>query len=157
MGRPKLNCLIIGAGATRREGWKTLDANPAREPDFLGTIPPLPAEVKEALWDEVEWIHGVTSLYPWEARDVLQELHRAMAPGGKLIMEQPNFDICCGFRKVASFFGDPTTENPLHMNRWSYNPESLTALLVECGFGPIELFPAQHHSPNRDFRIEAIA
>lgn len=148
-----MNRLMLCAGPVRRTGWKTLDANPRHEPDYLASIPPLPSDVSGQLWDEIEWIHGIASFYPWEAKDLLGELAAVLSSGGKLILEQPDF------RKASAreewLFGDPAFRNPLHMNRWAYSPDSLTALLMETGFVQVDILAARHHSPARDFRAEA--
>jgi len=144
---------MIGAGPHRREGWKTLDGDPVRGGDFVAMIPPLPDGVKAIQWDEIEWIHGVTSLYPWDAEQVLRELLDVLRPEGKLVLEQP--DYMKARDNVAHVFGDPDPQNPLIMNRWAYTPETLTALLQEVGFTRVEVLPARHHFPARDFRIEA--
>lgn len=144
---------MIGAGVHRRSGWKTLDADPKRGGDFLARIPPLPEAVKKIQWDEIEWIHGITSLYPWDAEQVLLEVIQVLVPDGKLVLEQPNYERARF--QVEHVFGDPTLRNPLIMNRWAYTPESLTALLLQTGFSRVDVMTAEHHCPARDFRIEA--
>lgn len=147
------NCLIIGPGIHRRDGWMTLDADPANKPDFLGTIPPFPSDLKAIRWDEIEWIHGVTSLHPWEAKEALTEIYEMLAPGGRLTLEQPDFDKAK--HRPEWLFGDPAFKNPLHMNRWSWRPDALKELLSLCGFSKMAVLAAKHHFPERDFRIEA--
>jgi predicted SAM-dependent methyltransferase len=148
-----MNCLMIGAGIGRREGWKTLDANPRREPDYLAMIPPLPAGVKAIVWDEIEWVHGITSLYQWDAEAVIKEIHAALAPGGKLILEQPDFSKAIA--RVDWIFGDPALKDPLHMNKSGWTRNSLAQLLQVAGFSKIHIMRAHYHLPERDFRIEA--
>ena len=145
---------MLCAGVTRRAGWKTLDASPERGADYIATIPPLPEEVKATKWDEIDWIHGIAALYPWQAEEALREIRGVLAPDGKLVLEQPDLSRCS---TVEWIFGDPTSRDPLHMNRWGYTPISLTGLLLRLGFGRIEVLPAQHHHPERDFRVEAYA
>jgi hypothetical protein len=148
-----MNRLLLCAGIHRRQGWLRLDADPRCEPDFVASIPPLPTVVKLMHWDEIEWIHGVTSLYPWDAKTALAELYAVLVPGGKLVLEQPDFSTAID--RPEWLFGDPSHRDPLIMNRWSYTPNSLSLLLLEAGFGRIDVLPAQHHMPARDFRIEA--
>jgi hypothetical protein len=146
--------LMLGSGIFRRQGWLTLDVNPEHNADFIKAIPPVPDEVKAIRWEELEWIHGVTYLYPWDANSVLEDLAKIIRPGGRLILEQPNFEIAKA--TVAGVFGNAEhIKNPLLMNRWAYTPESLEELLFDCGFKIVEVMPAQHHIPGRDFRIEA--
>lgn len=135
-----------------REGWKTLDAvHPA---DFQCSIPPLPAAAKVDL-EEVELIHGIGSFYPWEAEALLREIYDALRPRGRLVLEQPDFDVVCRKQDLMGIYGDPSLKEQLHMNRWAYTPHSLRQLLRSVGFENIEHKPAQHHDPMRDFRMEA--
>ena len=125
----------------------------AKGGDFTAMIPPLPPGVKAMVWDEVEWIHGVTSFYPWVAERVLREIYEVLGPSGKLALEQPDLDKAKS--RVEWLFGDPVPRDTLHMNRWAYTPATLTQMLKEVGFSHVELLPAQFHYPDRDFRLEA--
>lgn len=148
------NRLMLCPGIFWREGWKCLDAFKRPHIDYPATIPPLPAEVKAIQWDEIEWVHGITSLYPWEAKDILPELLAVLKPGGKLVLEQPNFEHTRV--SVPMVFGNAEDQrDPLLMNKWAYRPEDLTELLRQTGFSRVEILPAQHHVPSRDFRVEA--
>lgn len=135
----------------RRTGWKTLDASRVYGADYIAAIPPLPEEVKAVQWEEIEWVHGITSLYPWQAREVLSEIKSILAPEGRLVLEQPDIRLCSTPQWI---FGDPSSTDPLHMNHWGYTPISLTWLLYATGFSRVSVLPAQHHFPERDFRIE---
>ena len=147
-----MNRLILCAGETRRDGWTTVDASSDHFPDFLATIPPLPIDVICKQWDEVELVHGITSFYPWEAKTLLREIREVLAPGGKLVLEQPDFGKC---DRLEWIFGDPKPQNPLHMVHWAYTPNSLEALVRDSGFEHCRQMEAQYHMPSRDFRIEA--
>jgi hypothetical protein len=152
---------MLCAGMTKREGWLTLDSNPANTPDILDTIPPLPEQVLSEKWDEIEWIHGIGSLHTWEAKEVLGQIQRILNPNGLLVLEQPNLisvarEILYDPSKTWWMFGDPTHRNPAMMNRWCYSPASLTEMLKEFGFSRVSVFDAQHHgATKRDFRVEA--
>lgn len=142
------------AGRMRRPGWKTLDADERASPDFLARIPPLPDGVASQKWDEIEWIHGITSVYPWEAEQLLVEIKNVLIPNGRLVLEQPDFAKA---DRIEWIFGDPASRNPLIMNRWAYTPESLTGMLMAAGFQNVVVMPAEHHIRERDFRVEATA
>ena len=152
-----MNRLSIMAGITgRREGWKTLDCKTGA--DYVALVPPLPWQIRDQDWDEIELIHGIGQLYPWDAETLLKEIRAILKPDGVLILEQPNM----GFLLVGAvgaplewIYGDPSLKDPLHMVKWGYSPQSLSALLSFCGFTRQELKPALHHIPARDFRIEA--
>lgn len=151
---------MLCAGTTRGEGWHTLDCNPNNGPNFLAAIPPLPKAVMLVKWDEIELIHGITSFYPWEARQLLIEIRGVLAQGGKLVLEQPDLNYVCDAIAIGSgtvdwLFGDPQFWNPAHMNKWAYSPRSLAELLEACGFSHVLRTSALHHNPTRDFRMEA--
>jgi hypothetical protein len=147
--------LLLMSGIHHPEGWTTLDANPANKPDILATIPPLPPNkvFQYAKWDHIEWIHGITSLYPWAAETVLKEICYSLSRRGLLVLEQPNYLMCT--TNLQWVFGDPEPCDPLHMNKWAYTPRQLKELVTFCGFTRVEILPAQHHNPARDFRLEA--
>ncbi len=147
-----MNRLSIMAGVTgHREGWKTLDCKPGA--DYVALVPPLPREVRSQQWDEIELIHGIGQLYPWDGEALLKEIRAILKPDGVLILEQPNFVIASSEPEWT--YGDPGPRDPLHMVKWGYSPQSLCELLSFCGFTRQELKPAQYHVPARDFRIEA--
>jgi hypothetical protein len=153
---------MLCPGGIRREGWQTVDADPrskagvgypaSTSPDFVACIPPLPDSVRAFQWQDIEWIHGITSLYPWQAAEVLKEIREILAPGGAFVLEQPDISKCYG--NMRWIFGDPSPKDSLYMNHWGYTPESLSAILMEAGFNHIEVLEAKHHFPERDFRIQ---
>lgn len=147
-----MNRLMLCAGQTRREGWKTLDAKGSA--DFTAVIPPLPPEVQRVEWDEIEWVHGISSLHKWDAIQALKEIHGVLRDGGKVVLEQPDFNeaIKGGPEWV---FGDSSHFNKWIMNRSGWTPHSLAETLQQIGFKSIQVLEAQYHVPSRDFRVEA--
>lgn len=153
-----MNRLMLCAGTTKREGWKTLDCNGIHMPDYIATLPAIPDTVRKVEWDEIELIHGITSFHLWEAWQLLREIHLCLAVGGKLVLEQPNLEYILAFNRPVRLewlFGDPLLKNPAHMNKWAYSPSSLGAMLTKCGYQDLAFKEAQHHNLLRDFRVEA--
>ncbi len=166
-----MNCLTIAAGPDRRSGWKTLDANPANEPDFVASVPPLPEAVRLVSWDEIELIHGIEHFFAWDAAALLREIHEVLRPDGLLTLEQPNIEFCArvllglenlpygspGQFDMWGLYGDPNHRNPLMGHHWGYTPRTLAEALIAAGFNRDKIVqqPARHHRPGRDFRIEA--
>jgi hypothetical protein len=163
--------LSIGCGAQRRPDWITLDADPKVYPDYLADVPPLPDEIRAMQWEEVEMIHFIEHLFPWDAAELLRQVHECLIPGGRLVLEQPDIRFAAGVLAglipplpgtvagqcgMWAFYGDPTHKNPLFGHRWGYTPDTLSEVLVKAGFNPenISVLPALYHLPGRDFRIE---
>ncbi len=155
-----MNKLLLLSGADKREGWKTLDANPNNTPDIVAEIPPLPPEVTSQKWDEIECIHGINVIYPWQTEELLPELHAVMAPDGVLIIEVPNIvkatERFLKERNLLRFiFGDPSTKDGPSMVKWGFTPDTLEAAVRRAGFKHVKIGQALHHLASRDFRLEA--
>ncbi len=155
--------LEIGAGATRRPGFLTLDADPATSPDIVadaGKIPLADDDVTELVainvLEHVEWS---------DVRRTLAEWGRVVRAGGTLEIHVPDIDF------VPAFFrdNDPAWNSPAVIgtqpydageDRWAYinhfvmstaggpgganrhrsifNLRTLTMLLCEIGCEKIE-------------------
>lgn len=152
-----MNRLMLCAGTTKREGWKTLDTNGKSNPDYWFHIPPLPRVVTDQKWDEIELIHGITSFYPWEAEQLLREIHGVLTDGGILVLEQPDLGYILSAARfnINWVFGDPRFKNPAHMNKWAYTMKGLTSIVQNVGFKVSQIEPAQYHDLQRDFRLVA--
>jgi SAM-dependent methyltransferase len=123
--------------------------------------------------DEILAVHVVEHFWRWEVVDILKEWHRVLKPGGKLILECPNFETACkeflkdpdkysssgkdGQRTMWVFYGDPAWRDPLMIHRWGYTPRSLAKLMHEVGFIQLKKEPAQFKLREpRDMRITGI-
>lgn len=157
----------IGAGRHRRDGWTTLDADQAVDPDIVATVPPLPESCRGA--DVFRMIHVFEHFFLWEARALLAECHDKLAPAGRLVIECPNLDSAIAALSGASgrpkrqwgywvLYGDPGHKNPLYGHRWGWTPETLTAELKSAGFLAENIKPERprYHVPERDMRIVAV-
>lgn len=155
-----------------RNGWVTLDADPKSGADHIAQIPPLPPAIKAQRWDMVELIHGIEHFYRWDAKALLLEVRQVLAPGGKLILEQPDIFKCAQVITgevlieneaqrwrlgEGGIFGDSRPHRPYMDHKYGYTPQTLRKLLVECGFQDeliVEETP-RYHIPRRDFRLVA--
>lgn len=152
---PKYLSLMAGVHLSTEPDWCTHDCKGPH--NFVCRVPPLSPQIRAIQWDVIEWIHGINALYPWDGEQLLREIREVMKPGGKLIIEAPDFDkmLLRPSRPVEWFFGDPGTKDPNNMAKWAYSPSSLGKLLLDCGYSRYEVKSAQTHIPERDFRIEA--
>ncbi len=150
--------------------FKTHDGMPEFGTDYVATLPPLPAEIMERQWDEIYLIHGIEHFYLWDAMILLSNMHEALAPGGLLVLEQPNVRTCAevflGLKKpmtrieehsgIGGIYGGPT---PFLAHKYGWTPESLTEACISVGFSPEKVKSgngiAHPCAYGRDFRIEA--
>lgn len=154
--------LNIGAGNKRPPGWISIDADGAADVTCDFTSIPLP----DGCADEAMAIHVIEHVHRWEAPAVLREWMRLLVPGGRLILELPDFKKCC--IAVANgaphqmgkqgIYGDHSSSNPLMMHKWGWTPDELSQVLREVGFIKIRECDPQFHGKrkHRDMRLEAI-
>lgn len=117
-------------------------------------------------------VHFIEHLPVWQAEQLLAECYEALAPGGMLILEQPDIAYAArvllneiepphgepGQFDMWALYGDPTHQDELMLHRWGYTPDTLTEMVAKCGFSSeeISIKPAMYHVPARDFRLEAV-
>lgn len=106
-------CLSAGLNATHGDGIGHLETVPT------GSVAAISA------------FHVIEHLHFDELHRFAVAAHRALMPGGKLLLETPN---CLNLQVGASsFWLDPTHLSPVH-------PEQLRFLLDHVGFGAVDLF-----------------
>lgn len=154
--------LNIGAGKKRFQGWVSLDID--GNADINSDVRKI--DLPDACLDEAMAIHVLEHIHRWEAPDALREWYRLLKPGGKLILELPDFAKCC--KNVVrglpenmgrqGIFGDRSLKNPLMMHAWGWTPEEVDEELRLAGFIKIRQAPTQHHGKrqDRDMRLEAL-
>lgn len=114
----------------------------AEEGDLFETL----AAVEEGSLAGVVSFHVVEHLPPESLDRLVRLAHRALAPGGLLILETPNpLSLVVAAR---NFWLDPTHRRPVH-------PESLRLSFELAGFDPVERlelspFPEAEHLPEID-------
>ncbi len=164
--------LNIGSGKRQIEGYRNVDAVKRPNVDIVAPAHNIPQIGKGQVTD-IAAIHVWEHFYRWECDAVIREWKRLLAPGGRLVLELPNFRKCCeNFLKAPDqivkhpdqltywgIYGDPRDQDPYMTHRWGWTPETLTAFLEENGFVEVVEVPTQFHVVGREFRdmrIEAV-
>jgi SAM-dependent methyltransferase len=152
------------------EGYTNVDApsNHSKiKPDVECDLRDLPFADDSA--DEILSVHVIEHFWRWEVRDVLYEWVRVLKPRGRMVIECPNLISACqeflkdpnhhgdgpdGQKTMWVFYGDPKWKDPLMVHRWGYTPNTLGALMDECGLTDLVQEPAQFKLKEpRDMRI----
>jgi len=81
--------LDLGCGVLKKEGYVSMDWDPAYKPDLVHDLNVLPYPFERNSFDLVEAFHVLEHLdRPF---DVMREIHRILKPGGRLIIKTPHF------------------------------------------------------------------
>lgn len=161
----KLNLvkLNLGCGHRKIEGYVGVDANAKTSAcDLACDLRTLPHE--DGSVEEIIAVHVIEHFYLWEVQPLLAEWRRVLAPGGKLILEQPDIAKAAMLylRNPAdkgymfAFYGDPGQRDERMCHHWGWTPATLGRELKLAGFRDPTHKPAQFKRPERDFRVEAI-
>ena len=141
--------LNIGCGNWRPEGYTTYDMYDYTA-DVQGDARKLPYPDNSI--EEILASHLLEHFHFRESFDVLSEWKRVLIPGGKLILEVPNFQEAC--RKFTEdptsrmdlypqIFGQPWLLGQAHL--FGYIPEQLLWTLQTVGFRDIIRTPPQRY------------
>lgn len=124
-----------------------------------------PLNLKDECASELHSYHFIEHVYHWEVGSVLEEWHRLLQAGGKLILELPNIEAAAknlihGMDDqmcMWPFYGDPGHKDVYMCHRWGYTPDTISKLLKQHGFREIQILKPRTHGArsNRDMRVEA--
>lgn len=83
--------LDIGSGRKRHRGYKTIDIEEYAKPDYLGDFRNMSFEDI----DEIRTHHLLEHFSRKETLNILKQWHSWLKPGGKIIIETPDFENIC--------------------------------------------------------------
>lgn len=144
--------LHLGSGPTRLPGWINIDAYPAEL--SLDLRWGLPFEANSA--DYVFMSHVFEHFYyPDESSGVLQEIHRVLAPGGRVRIVVPDIELC-----IQAYCRNDTAFMANRQHTWAWWPHAATRLedfLSYAGAGPRASHFLEGHKFGYDFETLAHA
>ena len=150
--------LHLGCGWKHFEGYINIDLWINDSTDIICDISQLPWPNNSV--ETIENYHVIEHISHTKVKDALLEWHRVLEPGGRLIIECPNFDeavkeyLSGDEARLINIFGRQRSYGDAHL--YGYNPQRLERILVEVGF--CEIYEHQPRSNQRldepSFRIE---
>lgn len=163
--------LNIGCGGRRIDGYTGVDAVQRPAADIVAKADAIP--LPDSSCDEIMAIHLVEHVHPWEVPGLLQEWHRLLKPGGRLVLELPDLIKCCkniidgkmvGGKHpdqlgLWGLYGDDREKDPFMSHKWGHTFKTLAPTVKAAGFIKIEERPTEWHPAgreHRDFRLEAV-
>jgi len=166
--------LNVGCGHKiypKKEGWVNIDLIDNPDIDVRIDVRQISSTLGKNVADELHAYHVCEHIYPTELQAVLYDWMATLKPGGKLVVEMPDFIKCAknilqiettGDKSIwfelglKGFYGDFDPKNPnvildLHKNLYTF--KTFEPILKQVGFVNIEEQTPLTHRQERDFRI----
>ncbi len=152
--------LHLGCGNQSFEGYVNIDRRKTSATDLVCGIKKLPYPNDSV--QVIETYHVIEHLPRHDVLQVLREWHRVLSPGGKLVIECPDFDVAVGEyiagneKRLDNIFGLQRFPGDAHL--FGYNCARLKNLLQGTGFVFIEKKePQDYHAEHEPcLRVESI-
>ena len=152
--------LHLGCGKNHFDGYINIDQRATSATDFECDIVCLPFD--DEMVECIEMYHVIEHMPRHDVPRALKDWWRVMRPGGKLIIECPNFDEAVreyldgNERRIDNIFGLQRFPGDTHV--FGYNFKCLKKSLEEAGFRDIVECPPQDYHKDEEpcMRIEAV-
>jgi predicted SAM-dependent methyltransferase len=147
--------LNLGCGAFPLEGFTSIDADPAVQPDVVATVPPLP--YPDGAVAEIYMGHLLEHFDYEDGQALLRECYRVLMPGGRLGVVVPDtraimrlwlagvgsrWEYPAGHWRCVDDLDEVcamflySTVQPSH-HQWSYDLGTLARALARAGLQPV--------------------
>lgn len=167
--------LHLGCGGTRWRDFINVDLYPTNPsmPDTSrsGCVADVFADIRqlglpENAVDEIFTAHTIEHFTRWDGVDMLRDWYRMMKPGGRLVIETPDFVRCILWlvhprpsrRRLArsQFYGNQWDRHDYETHRYVWSGGELRRALREIGFSRVDVsHRTETHYPGRDVRVVA--
>jgi hypothetical protein len=166
--------LNIGCGVKiypKKEGWVNIDLINHPDIDLIHDVRNISKTLGKSIADEIHAYHLVEHITPSDLQPMLKDWYEMLKPGGRIVVEMPDFIKCAKnilqFETtedrtlwfdygLKGFYGEydsnsKTFHNDLH--KWLYTFKTFKPELEKAGFTKIEEQTPVTHQKVRDFRI----
>lgn len=152
--------LHLGCGDRFLEGYVNIDCRKTSATDLVCDIKKLPYPNNSV--QDIETYHVIEHLSRHDLPEALREWYRVLSPGGRLIIECPDFDAAVkeyvegNEQRLDSIFGLQRFPGDAHL--FGYNFARLKNLLQIIGFVAIERKDAQDYHTTHEpcLRVETL-
>lgn len=168
--------LHLGCGGVRWKDFINVDLYPhhdsVHDSSRKGCVADIFADIRnlglsEATVDEIFTSHTVEHFTRWESIDMFAQWYNILRPGGKLVIEMPDFKRCILWlfhpskkkRELArsQFYGNQWDRLEFETHRYVWSAKEIVRVLREIGFSTIAVsHHTETHYAGRDMRIEAL-
>jgi SAM-dependent methyltransferase len=153
--------LDLGCGRHKERGWISVDSDPLVGPDVVADMVEHAMTLPDDSVDVVRAIHSVEHLAEARVERLLEEVHRALRPGGTCIIEMPDLEAAAIVisgnpdGRVATLMAHRLMRDGDHRSAWTFG--MLRALAEKCRYRRCEKSRAKHHRPRYDMRVTLTA
>jgi predicted SAM-dependent methyltransferase len=124
-------------------------------------------KLSDDLVDEIFTSHVFEHFTRWQAEEMLIDWFRIIKPGGRLVIETPDFWRCVLWlfhpsREKRSlgrtqFYGNQWDRLDYETHRYLWSKKEMLSACKHAGFGHVVItHRTETHYPGRDMRVEAI-
>jgi predicted SAM-dependent methyltransferase len=168
--------LHLGCGGKRWEDFVNVDLYPfdpnVKDTSRSGCIADVFADIRHLdipadTIDDIFTSHTLEHFPRWQTVEMVRDWHRMMKPGGRLVVEMPDFVRCVlwlfhprrhkRYLARTQFYGNQWDRLEYETHRYVWSAREFTSALREIGFRKVSVtHRTLTHNPGRDMRVTAL-